>query len=119
MPFPVPSLLAQAAPPGGGGILGSLPFLAAMLAILYFVLIRPQQKQVKEQQTMLSALKKGDDVITSGGLVGKIFAVLDDRFVMLEIASGVKVRLLKSSVQGKVTVEAAKSESTEPKKEEK
>lgn len=90
-----------------------------MFVIFYFLLIRPQQKQAKEQQALLAALKKGDEVITTGGLVGKIFAVLDERFVMLEIASGVKVRLLKSSVQGKVTTVDAKTESTEAKKEEK
>lgn len=90
-----------------------------MLAVMYFLLIRPQQKQAKEQQALLSSLKKGDDVITSAGIVGKIYAVLDDRFIQLEIASGVRVKLLKSSVQAKVTVETAKSESTEPKKEEK
>ncbi len=67
---------------------------------------------------MLGALKKGDDVITSGGLLGKIFAV-DDKVITLEVANNVKVRVLKSSVQGKVTVEPAKVEAAEIKKEEK
>ena len=90
-----------------------------MFVIFYFLLIRPQQKQAKEQQALISRIKQADEVITPGGLVGKNFAVLDERFVMLEIASGVKVRLLKSSVQGKVTTVDAKTETTEAKKEEK
>lgn len=94
-------------------------FFGALFAIMYFVLIRPQQRQAKEQQVLLSALKKGDDVITTGGILGKIYAV-DEKVITLEIASGVKVRMLKGSVQGKVTVEPAKPpESTEVKKEEK
>jgi preprotein translocase subunit YajC len=113
----IPTLLAQASGGGGGGL--NILFFGALFAIMYFVLIRPQQRQQKEQQAMLSALKKGDDVITSGGMLGKIFAV-DEKLVTLEVASGVKVRILKSSVQGKVTVEppAVKADS-EAKKEEK
>lgn len=93
-------------------------FFGALFAIMYFVLIRPQQKQAKEQQALISALKKGDDVITSSGILGKVFAV-DEKVVTLEVASGVKLRMLKSSVQGKVTVEPAKTDSSEAKKEEK
>lgn len=113
----LPVLLAQAAPGGSGSM--NILFFGALFAIMYFVLIRPQQRQAKEQATMLTALKKGDDVITTGGLLGKIFAV-DEKVITLEVASGVKVRLLKSAVQGKVTVEPAKTaDSTEAKKEEK
>lgn len=112
----LPVVLAQAAP-GGSGTMNIL-FFGALFAIMYFVLIRPQQKQAKEQQVMLTALKKGDDVITSSGIIGKIFAV-DEKVITLEVANGVKLRMLKSSVQGKVTVEPVKTDSTEPKKEEK
>lgn len=111
----IPMVLAQAA--GGGGGLNIL-FFAALFAIMYFVLIRPQQKQAKEQQTMIAALKKGDDVITSSGILGKVFAV-DEKVITLEVAAGVKLRMLKSSVQGKVTVEPRTDSSSEPKKEEK
>lgn len=110
-----PLVLADAATGGGPS---NIIFFVALFAIMYFVLIRPQQRQAKEQQNMLTSLKKGDEVITSGGLLGKIFAV-DEKVLTLEIASGVKVRVLKSAVQGKVTVEPAKTESTEAKKEEK
>ena len=113
----LPVVLAQAAAGPSGSL--NIVFFVALFAIMYFVLIRPQQRQAKEQQTMLSALKKGDDVITSSGILGKVFSV-DDKLVTLEVASGVKLRMLKSSVQGKVTVEAAaKPDSTDAKKEEK
>lgn len=112
-----PIVLAQAA---AGGLGSNVIFFLALFAIMYFVLIRPQQKQAKEQQNLLTALKKGDDVITSAGVVGKISQVINDKFVQLEIAPGVKVRMLKSSVQARITDEAAsKSDSAEPKKEEK
>ncbi|MDP3151675.1 MAG: preprotein translocase subunit YajC [Archangium sp.] len=113
----LPTVLAQAA--SGSGSMNIL-FFGALFAIMYFVLIRPQQKQAKEQQTMIAALKKGDDVITSSGILGKVFAV-DEKVITVEIARDVKVRMLKTSVQGKVTVEprTEKSEGSEAKKEEK
>lgn len=111
----IPVVLAQAA---GGGLGTTLLYVVALLAIMYFVMIRPQQQQQKQQQLLLASLKKGDDVITQGGLLGKIFSV-DEKVVTLEIARDVKVRVLKASVQGKVTVEPAKPEPTEAKKEEK
>lgn len=73
-------------------------WLLAMLAVMYFVMIRPQQKQQKEQQAMLSALKKGDQVVTTGGLLGKVIEV-QDKIVVVEIASNTKVKVLKTSVQ--------------------
>lgn len=114
-PESLPILFAQAG--GGSGGMTNILFFGALFAIMYFVLIRPQQKQQKEQQAMLTALKKGDDVITSGGMLGKIYSV-DEKVVTLEIARDVKVRMLKSSVQGKVNVEPATVQA-EPKKEEK
>jgi preprotein translocase subunit YajC len=111
-----PLVLAQAL---GGGLAGNLIFIGLIFGIMYFVLIRPQQKQAKETASMLASLKKGDEVITSGGLVGRIFSV-DEKFVVLEIATNVKVRVLKSSIQAKVTVEPPKStEASDAKKEEK
>jgi preprotein translocase subunit YajC len=99
-----------------------LPYIASIVAVFYFLLLRPQQKQLKEQQALLSALKKGDEVLTQSGLIGKIF-VMADKIVTLEIASGVKVRVLKSSIQGKVTVtetsDNVKADSEAAKKEEK
>ncbi len=111
----IPLFLAQAA---GGGWSTNLLFFAALFAIMYFVLIRPQQQQQKALQQMLGALKKGDDVVTSGGLIGKIFAVTD-KTVTLEVASGVKLRVLKSSIQarGAIGDDVAKTEETAKKEE--
>ena len=104
---------------GGGAT--NLLFFAGLAAIMYFVLIRPQQKQVKDQQAMITSLKKGDDVVTTGGILGKI-ALVTDKTITLEVSSGVKLRILKSAIQAKVTVgdEPAKDEkkSDEGKKEE-
>jgi preprotein translocase subunit YajC len=111
----VPPVFAQALGGSGGSL--TVVYIAALIAIMYFVMIRPQQKQAKETQEMLSALKKGDDVVTSGGLLGKIFSI-DDKTVTLEVGGGVKLRVLKASIQAKVTVEA-KSDATDAKKEEK
>jgi preprotein translocase subunit YajC len=111
-------ILAQAA--GGNNPLGMLPILAAMAAIMYFVMIRPQQKQLKEHRALLGALKKGDEVVTQGGLVGRIHEV-SERTIALEISSGVRVRVLKTSIAGKYAVTETPTAVTkvEDKKEEK
>lgn len=87
----------------GQGLLGTLPLIAVLFAVMYFVMIRPAQKQAKDQATLLSSLKKGDDVITLGGILGKIHAVAD-KVVTVEVANGVKLRVLKSAIQGKVSI---------------
>ncbi|HXW52603.1 MAG TPA: preprotein translocase subunit YajC [Myxococcota bacterium] len=86
---------------GGSGILSTLLMFGAMFAILYFILIRPQQKQQKKHQALLAALKKGDEVILSSGIMGKVFAV-EDRVVIIEINDKTKFRVLKQAVQGLV-----------------
>ena len=90
---------AQAAG-GAGGALGSLPLLVILFATMYFLLIRPQQKKVKEHQAMVSALRRGDQVITQGGLIGKVTKVKEDdsNEIEVEIADGVKVRLVRNTV---------------------
>lgn len=90
---------AQSAPGGGGGLMGTLLMFAAMFAILYFILIRPQQKQQKKHQALLAGLKKGDEVILSSGIMGKVFAV-EDRIVLIEINDKTKLKVLKQAVQG-------------------
>ena len=79
-----------------GGLMSFLP-LIIIFAIFYFMMIRPQMKRQKEMQAMLAALKKGDEVTTGGGLVGRI-AKLDDNFVTLEVASGVELVFQRNSV---------------------
>ncbi|MBU2982695.1 preprotein translocase subunit YajC [Lentibacter algarum] len=75
-----------------------LLMLAAIFAIMYFLLIRPQQKKMKEHQTMIDAVRRGDQVLTQGGIIGKIVKVRDDGEVEVEIADGVKVRMIKSTI---------------------
>ena len=72
--------------------------LILIFAIMYFLLIRPQQKKVKEHQAMVAAVRRGDQVVTQGGLIGKVTKVKDDNEVEVELAEGVKVRVVKSTL---------------------
>ena len=83
------------------------PFLVIMV-IFYFLLIRPQQKRFKEHKAMLDALNKGDSVITSGGLVGKIDKIVDESEVVVDLGNGVKVTALRHTIQSKVEKEDKK-----------
>ncbi len=78
--------------------LESLIPLILIFAIMYFLLIRPQQKKLKDHQAMVAALRRGDQVITQGGVVGKVTKVKDDREVEIEIATGVVVRVIRSTI---------------------
>ena len=78
--------------------ISSLVPLALLFGIFYFLLIRPQQQRVKAHQAMVQAVKRGDTVVTAGGLVGKVAKVKDDGEVMVEIADNVQVRVLKSTL---------------------
>jgi preprotein translocase subunit YajC len=82
--------------------------LVGMFALMYFLLIRPQQKRAKDHKKVLSELKKGDEVVTNGGIVGKITSV-DETFVDLEIASGVTVKVQKQGVNNKMPKGTVKS----------
>ncbi len=86
-----------AAAPQQPGFLGMIVPFALMFAVLYFLMIRPQQKRMKEQQTMLAALKDGDQVLTAAGMLGTIRGQTE-KVVDLEIADGVRVKILKSQV---------------------
>ena len=81
----------------GGSMISTLVMFAAIIAIFYFMIIRPQSKRQKERQKMLEAMKKGDKVVTSGGIHGKIIA-MEDKTVLLEISDNVKVKVEKSAV---------------------
>jgi preprotein translocase subunit YajC len=82
------------------GLTSFLPILV-MFGIFYFLLIRPQVKKQKEQQAMLQKLGKGDEVITRGGLIGKITGVSDDGVLVLELQEKVRVRVPRSYVEGR------------------
>ena len=84
------------AAPGGGGI--ELIMLVVMVVVFYFFLIRPQQKRAKEHKNLVQSLNKGDEVMTSGGILGRVTKVTDD-FVVLEIANNLEIKLQKQSVQ--------------------
>ena len=89
---------AQAAGGAGGAFVQIVP-LILIFAIMYFLLIRPQQKKLKEHQAMVAGLRRGDQVVTQGGVVGKVTKVKDDsNEIEVEIASGVQVRVIRSTI---------------------
>jgi preprotein translocase subunit YajC len=96
--------LAQAAAsPGGGspfGQFGGILPMVAIFAIFYFLIIRPNSKKQKEHQQMLAELKKGDEVVTQGGVIGKISGLTDTE-VTLQVQEGVRIRVTRASVQGR------------------
>ena len=92
-------------PSGGSGFEGII-MLLAMFAIFYFLLIRPQQKRAKQHKELVENLKSGDQVVTAGGIHGKIVAVQDD-IITLEIASNVRIKVNRSSIVGTKTDQLA------------
>lgn len=89
---------AQGAGGQGGGFAFLIP-LILIFVVFYFLLIRPQQKRMKEHQNMVSNLRRGDRIVTGGGLVGSVTKVIDDNEIQVEIAEGVKVRVMRNTVQ--------------------
>jgi len=89
---------AQSAPaaPFGSDLMAFLP-MVAIFVVFYFLLIRPQQKKAKEAKTMLEALQKGDEVVTAGGLLGRI-SKLGDQYVTVEIAAGTEVTVQRGAI---------------------
>ena len=89
---------AQAAPAGGdAGFMGLLPIIL-MFVLLYFLMIRPQMKRAKEQKQMIEALQKGDEVVTAGGVVGRI-SEMGDAFLTLEVAPNTAITVQRTAVQ--------------------
>lgn len=95
----ISSALAQAPAGGAGdsGLIGFLP-IVLMFVLLYFLMIRPQMKRQKDQKTMIEALQKGDEVVTSGGIAGKI-TKLGDAYLSLEVAPQTEISVQKAAVQ--------------------
>ncbi len=89
---------AQGATAGGSDMIVSLLPFVAIFVIMYFLILRPQQKKAKQHQDMVKNVRRGDNVVTSGGLIGKVTKVVDDDQIEVEIADGVRVRQLKSMV---------------------
>lgn len=90
---------AAAAPPSGfGALLGSFIIPMSFILVIFYILIwRPQNKRVRDHQAKIAAVKKGDEVITAGGIRGKVTKVTDDE-AEVEIASGVRVKVIKSTL---------------------
>jgi preprotein translocase subunit YajC len=88
---------AAGAPPTGAVFAQFLPIIL-IFVIFYFLLIRPQQKKMKDHRAMIEALRRGDQIVTSGGIVGKVSKVQEDNMVEVEIAEGVKVKVIKQTI---------------------
>jgi preprotein translocase subunit YajC len=93
----IPEAWAQGAGMSGNGQLAPLLMMVVFIAIFYFLLIRPQQRKAKEHQAMVAKLAQGDEVVTAGGLLGRVLEV-GDSFVTLEIADGVRVKVQRFQV---------------------
>lgn len=107
--FASPAFAQTAPASGGAAAFAQFVPLVAIFAIFYFLMIRPQQKRAKAHRAMIDAVKKGDEVVTGGGLIGKVVRVIDAE-VEVEIAPMVKVRALRSTlvdVRGKTAPAAA------------
>src|SRR5436190_7356640 len=105
---------AQAATGGFGSFdfMSILP-LVLIFAVFYFFLIRPQQKKAQEQKNLLSALRRGDRIVTNGGLIGVIHKVISDQELQVEIAEGVRVRVVRSMVASLLSKTEPVSESAD------
>jgi preprotein translocase subunit YajC len=91
---------AQASPLGSDNLLVSLLPFILIFVIMYFLILRPQQRRAREHQELVKNVRRGDTVITSGGLVGKVTKVLDDDQIEVEISDGVRVRQVRQMLSG-------------------
>jgi len=98
MNFETMTILAQGAPGGAGGLMGNpMIFMLLLFAILYFMMIRPQQRKEKERKAMIQAIKTGDRVVFAGGLIGSVANVKESVFV-IKIADNVKIDVARGAV---------------------
>lgn len=96
--FISPAFAQGAGSPGGSDFIVSLIPFILIFVIMYFLIIRPQQKRLKDHREMVSSLRRGDTVVTAGGVIGKVTKVVDDNELLVEIAEGVKVKLLRGTI---------------------
>lgn len=109
---------AMQAPSTMESFMWNMGLVLVLVVMFYLLLIRPQQRRFKEHTQMLDALKKGDKVITGGGLIGKIEKIVDDEEVVVDLGNGTKVTALRSTLQGKTELVVAKP-ANDSKKEDK
>jgi preprotein translocase subunit YajC len=91
------TMYAQAAPDAFGALNSLIVPTVLIIGIMYFLMIRPQQKRLKEHQAMVGGIRRGDTVVTSGGIIGKV-AKADDQELQVEIAEGVKIKVLRATI---------------------
>jgi preprotein translocase subunit YajC len=109
--FITPAYAQAAGAPGATDFIGMILPLVLIMGVFYFLLIRPQQRKMKEHQEMLKKVVRGDTVITSGGLIGKVVKVIDDNELQVDVGDNVKVRMLRSGIaEVRVKGEPVKSE---------
>ncbi|MDD8024727.1 preprotein translocase subunit YajC [Paenirhodobacter sp. CAU 1674] len=96
--FATPAFAQAAGGAGGAAAFGQFLPLILIFVIMYFMLIRPQQKKAKEHKALIEGLRRGDQVITQGGIIGKVTHVREDGELEVEIATGVKVRVVKATI---------------------
>ncbi|RIA55635.1 preprotein translocase subunit YajC [Dichotomicrobium thermohalophilum] len=121
--FITPALAQTTTAPGGSNILLQLMPFILIFAIMYFLIIRPQQKRLKAHREMVANVKRGDTVVTAGGLVGKVASVVDDDEIRVDIADGVRVSVVRNTLsevrpKGEVRGAAKASKEAEKKTEE-
>lgn len=97
--FVTPAFAQAAGAPAAGGAAAFAQFIPLLLvfAIMYFLILRPQQKKAAQHRTMVEALKKGDNVVTQGGILGRVVSVRDNE-AEIEIAQGVRIRVIRSTI---------------------
>ena len=100
--FVTPAYAQAAGGAGGAGAIAQFIPLILIFVIMYFLILRPQQKRMKDHRNMVSELKRGDHVVTQGGLIGKVTDLKDDE-LSVEIAQGVKVRVVRATIAQVVT----------------
>jgi len=120
-----PAFAQEGPAAGGGDIFMSLLPILLIFVVFYFLLIRPQQKRAKEHRNMVANLRRGDRVVTGGGIVGQVSKVLSDTEVQLEIAEGVRIKVVRSTItsvldktQPAAPAPAPKGRKAEPEKSE-
>ena len=118
-PLPAhPALLADGSAAGGGSVLGNpMIMMIMMFAVIYFIVLRPMSKQEKERKKRIEGLKKGDQVVLQGGILGRITNVDDPKVAVVELADRVRVRVLKSKIDD-TQDSVLKAEKDLPKKDE-
>lgn len=97
--FITPAFAQGAANPFGPDFLMSILPFVMIFVIMYFLIIRPQRQRMKQHQEMISNLRRGDKIVTNGGLIGKVSKVVDDAELEVELSEGVKVRIVRAMIQ--------------------